>query len=55
MALASLGRVHLHLERAAVMSETGAIDQDRIHIVGRDDLLPESPSASVPARVGHRA
>ena len=37
------------LERAAVMSETGTIDRDLIHIAGLDDLLPEPPSASAAA------
>jgi len=35
------------LERAAVMSETGTIDRDLIHIAGLDDLLPEPVSAAV--------
>ena len=37
------------LERAAVMSGTGTIDRDLIHIAGLDDLLPEPPSASAAA------
>ena len=34
------------IERAAVMSETGTIDRDLIHIAGLDDLLPEPPSSA---------
>ncbi len=36
------------IERAAVMSETGTIDRDLIHIAGLDDLLPE-PCAGIPS------
>ncbi len=38
------------IERAAVMSETGTIDRDLIHIAGLDDLAPEPvfPTSAAP-------